>query len=175
MREVVDHYFPPVSTLVKGGGEEYTDFAYWREPVLEVDDFSDSESGDTEEDEDNGSDEDDEEGNDALADSYISRDSIDDENEDENGLEESILSGSIDEDENMTSSMLEADEPETDEEDEGVTPGAEQLPEDDDTQVVNLAALKPSPSAPAEDLIAETITGIKGLSLEREDSDDKKV
>ena len=71
MREVVDHYFPPVSTLVKGGGEEYTDFAYWREPVLEVDDFSDSESGDTEEEEDNGSDEDDEEGNDALGDSYI--------------------------------------------------------------------------------------------------------
>jgi phosphatidate phosphatase LPIN len=28
MREVVDHYFPPVNTLVKGGGEEYTDFTY---------------------------------------------------------------------------------------------------------------------------------------------------
>lgn len=26
MREVVDHYFPPIHTLVEGGGEEYTDF-----------------------------------------------------------------------------------------------------------------------------------------------------
>ena len=81
MREVVDHYFPRVDTLVKGGGEEYTDFQYWREPVLDIDDFSDSESdgkdGDDENDE-----EDDDESNDALGDSYISRDFIDDEGDD---------------------------------------------------------------------------------------------
>ncbi|KAI6251345.1 Nuclear elongation and deformation protein 1 [Erysiphe necator] len=44
MREVVDHYFPPVNMLVNPGGEEYTDFTYWREPILEIEDFSDSES-----------------------------------------------------------------------------------------------------------------------------------
>ncbi len=42
--EVVDHYFPSVSMLVKGGGEEYTDFRYWRDEPLDLDDFTDSES-----------------------------------------------------------------------------------------------------------------------------------
>ncbi|EGP87918.1 uncharacterized protein MYCGRDRAFT_41117 [Zymoseptoria tritici IPO323] len=46
MREIVDHYFPPVGLLVKGGGEEYTDFNYWRERPLDVWDFTDSESED---------------------------------------------------------------------------------------------------------------------------------
>lgn len=44
MREIVDHYFPPVGLLVKGGGEEFTDFNYWREKTLDLDDFSGSES-----------------------------------------------------------------------------------------------------------------------------------
>ncbi|KAF2664016.1 LNS2-domain-containing protein [Microthyrium microscopicum] len=42
--ELVDHYFPPVGMLVKEGGEEYTDFNYWRDRPLDVNDFSDSES-----------------------------------------------------------------------------------------------------------------------------------
>ena len=46
MREIVDHYFPPVGLLVKGGGEEFTDFNYWREKPLELADFSASESDD---------------------------------------------------------------------------------------------------------------------------------
>ena len=95
---------------------QYTDFSYWREPVLEIEDFSDSES-DEKEDEDEaeenyGSEDDgddgDEDANDELGDSYISRDSMDD-YEDENGLEQSILSESIEGDE-MTNSMLEAEE-----------------------------------------------------------------
>ncbi|KAF2401667.1 LNS2-domain-containing protein [Trichodelitschia bisporula] len=49
MREIVDHYFPPVGLLVGEGGEEYTDFNYWRERPLDVGDFgwseSESESG----------------------------------------------------------------------------------------------------------------------------------
>lgn len=45
MRELVDHYFPPVGLLVKEGGEEYTDFNYWRDRPLEIDEFSASESG----------------------------------------------------------------------------------------------------------------------------------
>lgn len=48
MREIVDHYFPSVGMLIKEGGEEYTDFNYWREQPLDVDDFSASESEDSE-------------------------------------------------------------------------------------------------------------------------------
>ncbi|KAF1347924.1 Lipin/Ned1/Smp2-domain-containing protein [Delphinella strobiligena] len=51
MREIVDHYFPPVGLLVKGGGEEFTDFNYWREKTLDITDFSDSESGSDSDDE----------------------------------------------------------------------------------------------------------------------------
>ncbi|KAI5300100.1 Transcription initiation factor TFIID subunit 9, partial [Ascosphaera pollenicola] len=48
MRELVDHFFPPVATLVQEGGEEFTDFNYWRDKPLDLDDFSstDSESDD---------------------------------------------------------------------------------------------------------------------------------
>lgn len=46
INEVVDHYFPPVGTLVKGGGEEYTDFTYWRDDPLALDEFSASDSDD---------------------------------------------------------------------------------------------------------------------------------
>lgn len=53
MREIVDHYFPPISLLIKEGGEDYTDFNYWREPTLDVDDFSASESEDSDEEEEN--------------------------------------------------------------------------------------------------------------------------
>jgi phosphatidate phosphatase LPIN len=164
MREVVDHYFPPVNTLVKGGGEEYTDFTYWREPVLDIDDFSDSESDEKDdegnESEDEEEEDDDEEVNDELGDSYISRDSIDDDN-DEHGLDESMLSGSVDGDEAMTSSMLEADETE----DRGR----------DDTVEISVTE-PPHPIQDSKrDLEAEQITGMKGLGLEREESDDKKV
>ena len=44
MREVVDHFFPPVGLLVRSGGEEYTDFSYWRAAPLPVEAFTDSES-----------------------------------------------------------------------------------------------------------------------------------
>lgn len=49
MREVVDHFFPPVGLLVMGGGEQFTDFNYWRSAPLDIDDFSasDSEDGST--------------------------------------------------------------------------------------------------------------------------------
>jgi phosphatidate phosphatase LPIN len=172
MREVVDHYFPPVNTLVKGGGEEYTDFTYWREPVLDLDDFSDSESEEKEVEGDNheSEDEDDEDANEELGDSYISRDSID-ENEDENGLDGSILSGSMDEDDRMTRSMLEeAGELEQD----ALSPLEADVQEDDDTQILDLAKLQPSEEG-KRDMDAEVITGMQGLSLEREESDDKKV
>ncbi|TVY92976.1 Nuclear elongation and deformation protein [Lachnellula willkommii] len=171
MREVVDHYFPPVNTLVKGGGEEYTDFTYWRDPVLDLDDFSASESGDGPEDEEDNVSEDGD-GNEDLADSYISRDSID-EGDDDNGLEESILSGSADEDdpEHMTSSMIEAD---FEDADHGELEYGEEEPQHNGTQVIDLEALQPAEER-RRDVDAEVISGLKGLSLEREESEDRKV
>ncbi|OWP02435.1 hypothetical protein B2J93_3223 [Marssonina coronariae] len=165
MREVVDHYFPPVSTLVKGGGEEYTDFTYWREPLLDINEFSDSESEEkdgAEEEHDNVSEDEDEddEGNDELGESYISRDSIDDDN-DEHGLDESILSGSVDDEDALTSSMLEAHDS-----DEAFT-GRE-----------NITISSPgneSSEVSKRDVEAELITGVKGLGIELEVSNEKKV
>jgi len=100
MREVVDHFFPPVGLLVKGGGEEFTDFNYWRDAPLELDDFSASESEDTDQDEDEGrsirsEDEgseglDDDEQADNLGDSFISRDSIDEGDDMGDSMMESI-------------------------------------------------------------------------------------
>ena len=120
MREVVDHFFPPVSLLVAGGGEEFTDFNFWRDTPLDLDDFSASDS----EDEDSkqigrgrrsrsrrneleaseGSD--DEEPGDHMGDSYISRDSVDDEAGD---LVDSILE-SIEDEEMSQSLLLEEDD-----------------------------------------------------------------
>jgi phosphatidate phosphatase LPIN len=80
MRELVDHHFPAVSTLVKEGGEEYTDFTYWRDTPQGMDDFvpTDSEDG-------SDVDEDDEDDVDHMGESYLSRGSVD----------ESAMSGSI--------------------------------------------------------------------------------
>jgi phosphatidate phosphatase LPIN len=54
MREIVDHYFPPIGLrlLVEGGAEDFTDFNYWRTKPLDIVDFTDSESesGDADED-----------------------------------------------------------------------------------------------------------------------------
>jgi phosphatidate phosphatase LPIN len=52
MQELLDHFFPPTSLLVQSGGEEYTDFTYWRDTPNELDDFSSTDSEDEEEDED---------------------------------------------------------------------------------------------------------------------------
>ncbi|KAK1908024.1 hypothetical protein P3342_013344 [Pyrenophora teres f. teres] len=93
MREIVDHFFPPVGLLVPAGGEAYTDFNYWREPVLDIEDFTDSEDEDEDEDEDDhteaasirSEDEGSEIGED-LERSYMSRESLD-----ETGMGESIM------------------------------------------------------------------------------------
>jgi phosphatidate phosphatase LPIN len=163
MREVVDHYFPPVNTLVTGGGEEYTDFTYWRDPVLELEEFSDSESDEKEgEEDDNHDSEDEEDGNEALGDSYISRDSLD-ENEEDNGLEESILSGSTNDDP-MTGSMIE---------EEGVfeeeTTSDLEAEVEDSTRPIDLRSHRPASSGEGNrDVDGEIVTGLKGLSIERE-------
>lgn len=57
MRELVDHFFPPVSMLVQEGGEDFTDFRFWRDSPGDLENFSITDSSD--EDDDNGPDEDD--------------------------------------------------------------------------------------------------------------------
>ena len=94
MRELVDHYFPPLGLLVKEGGEEFTDFSYWRQPVLDVDQFSGSESGsESDEDEDHASLQSEDEGDedaDEMENSYYSRDSVDESANMEDSIMESI-------------------------------------------------------------------------------------
>jgi phosphatidate phosphatase LPIN len=165
MREVVDHYFPPVSTLVKGGGEEFTDFTYWRDTPLDLEDFSgsddDYDKDDNVSEEDGDEEEYDDEGVGEMGDSYISRDSVD-----ENG--NSILSGSAldeeEEDDALTSSMLEADEELAGEQ---LTPGLEALEgEDENTQVLSTSDENRGPNGEwIEDADAEIITGMKGIAL----------
>ena len=149
--EVVDHYFPPVNTLVKGGGEEFTDFRYWRDEPLEFDEFTDSESDDDnkksayrgrpqydskrasqyededgeDEDYDDELDEDEDDLDDnGMGDSYISHNSMDDYGEG------SVLSGDYEGEEHVTQSMVieeeyedEEEEGDYDDEDEGADDG----------------------------------------------------
>ena len=83
MREIVDHFFPPVGLLVPNGGEEFTDFNYWRERPVEID-FSESDSGAASmQSEDDGS-----EANEELERSYLSREFV------EEGVEGSAV-GSV--------------------------------------------------------------------------------
>ncbi|OQE24291.1 hypothetical protein PENSTE_c007G00872 [Penicillium steckii] len=62
MQELIDHFFPPVTLLVQSGGEEYTDFTYWRDMPQDLDAFSttDSEDEGDEGDDDDDVDDDDE-------------------------------------------------------------------------------------------------------------------
>ena len=83
MREVVDHFFPPVSMLVKEGGEDFTDFNYWRDTPEGLDDFSATDSDDDSIGDEDDEDDDDEEEEEIeasvneLGESYFSRDSMD--------------------------------------------------------------------------------------------------
>lgn len=62
MRDLVDHFFPPVHKVVE---EEFTDFNYWREGLIDPDEFTDSDAEGEEEE----ADDDDDAG--YLGDSYI--------------------------------------------------------------------------------------------------------
>ena len=89
MREIVDHFFPPVGLLVPAGGEAYTDFNYWRDPPLDIADFTDSEDEDDDVDTEAGSIRSEDERSDIgedLEGSYMSRDSLD-----ETGMGDSIM------------------------------------------------------------------------------------
>jgi len=170
--EVVDHYFPPVGTLVKGGGEDFTDFKYWRDTPLEMDDFSASDSGATTEGEEEEEEEEDEEEEDAddddvgeMGDSYISHGSDGD-------MGESMMTADYEEDEE--------DDADNEEEDAG--------PDDEDaitdvlrnevvavqeelTSTPKQSPVKPKSSkisTPGPDLNAELITGVKNLDITKD-------
>lgn len=82
MRELVDHFFPPISTLVREGGEEYTDFTYWRDTPQDLEDFTPTDSEEDDDDDDVDEDEDEDEAevasDNGLGDSFISRESVND-------------------------------------------------------------------------------------------------
>jgi phosphatidate phosphatase LPIN len=87
MRETVDHFFPPVGMLVHEGGEDFTDFNYWRDTPRDLADFSPTESDDEGPQRRNQHHDSDEEDDEAAEDeilsednmeaSYMSRDSVD--------------------------------------------------------------------------------------------------
>lgn len=159
INEVVDHYFPPVATLVKGGGEDYTDFKYWRDAPLELDEFSASEDDEEEEEEevdagaDDGSDytddeDEDEDGNERLADSYISQGSMDDGDSRRRGNDSTMHS--VEEEEEDIDDDLEDEEYEEDEYD------ADEI-EQDVSKILSAS----------EDINAEIMTGISNLAMEK--------
>ncbi|KAH7320159.1 Lipin/Ned1/Smp2-domain-containing protein [Stachybotrys elegans] len=155
INEVVDHYFPPVSTLVKGGGEEFTDFRYWRDVPLELDEFSASDSDGNEEEEEEEEEEDDEEMDDGLGDSYISRDSMDDE-----AARDDVVGGNRTVKGRLASpENLEDADDEEDDEDEDTEDGDGYTSEDHghDNQMAELRHVE-------EDVTAEIITGVGHLS-----------
>lgn len=124
MREIVDHYFPPVGLLVQNGGEEFTDFNYWRERPLDLDEFSASESSDSSSSEDEDDDrrslhsEDEAEIEGELGDSYLSRDSIDETGQMEDSMmEDSMMASSIAE--SAEGDGVEDEEEEYEDEEEG--------------------------------------------------------
>ncbi|KAM5471690.1 lipin Ned1 [Microsporum ferrugineum] len=108
MRELVDHFFPPVSTLVQDGGEEFTDFTYWRDQPRELDEFS---LTDSDAESDRGDDESDADHHEGLGETYISRDSI----EIGGDMNDSIL-------DSVSEDMDDLSEEDYDEEDDGRAP-----------------------------------------------------
>ncbi|KAI0383998.1 LNS2-domain-containing protein [Hypomontagnella monticulosa] len=170
MTEVVNHYFPPVSTLVKGGGVEYTDFTYWRDTPLELDEFSASESGEADESE---ADEDDDEDVGNMGDSFLSRGDDDEEDEDADAGE-SVLSGEYEGEENMIGSMIEdgsdADDEEGYLEEDDVDVDEVEDEKDPRAAPINIRA-KSEPAAAIRDIDAELITGMKNIGVEKKAED----
>ncbi|KAI1657728.1 LNS2-domain-containing protein [Daldinia decipiens] len=161
MTEVVNHYFPPVSTLVKGGGVEYTDFTYWRDTPLELDEFSASESEDNADDSSADEEEDEDIGN--MGDSYLSRG---DEEEDEDAdAEESIFSGEYEGDENVMDPLEYGSD---DADDEEGYPEDEVEDEQDISPGPFNPGVKSEPAPPVRDVDAELITGMKNMVVDED-------
>lgn len=169
MSEVVDHYFPPVSTLVKGGGEEFTDFTYWRDTPLELDEFSASDSeGDDDDHESQYADEDDEEVGEGLGDSYISKASNDD-YMGESYYEERMRRSMMEDEEGADDEDGEYDDEEyEDDVDEVAQAESQILAPPADEQAKKARSNSNSPKVAVQDADAEIITGVKDLQVEKE-------
>ncbi|KAI0837115.1 LNS2-domain-containing protein [Hypoxylon sp. FL0890] len=167
MSEVVDHYFPPVSTLVKGGGVEYTDFTYWRDTPLELDEFSASDSDESAE--SSAEEEDEDVGN--MGDSYLSRGDEDEEEEEADGGE-SILSGEYEGEENMIGSMIEYGSDDADDEEGDFEEDEEDEDEVEDEREIKRPSYDPKSknelTEAVRDVDAELITGMSNLGVEKE-------
>ncbi|SPO02250.1 related to SMP2 protein [Cephalotrichum gorgonifer] len=154
INEVVDHYFPPVGTLVKGGGEDFTDFTYWRSPVLDLDDFTASETdGEAESEYAEEEDEEDQEVGEGLADSFLSA-APDGESE-----------GSVEGGEDLGDSMME--EYEDADEEEGFA-DSEEEEEEAEEEAEEEGLSKEQSRMLTKDYGAEIITGVKHLSMEEQ-------
>lgn len=77
MQELIDHFFPSISLLVQSGGEEYTDFTYWRDTPQDLDAFSTTDS----EDDDDGDDDDEASGDEVADDEDDAEEEYDDEDD----------------------------------------------------------------------------------------------
>jgi phosphatidate phosphatase LPIN len=155
MGEVVDHYFPPVSTLVKGGGVEYTDFTYWRDTPLELDEFS--ASGSELDDQAEEEEEEDDEDVGEMGDSYLSRG---DEEEDDM-IDSAIFEGPEDADDE------EGDEDEEYDIDQGEEDGTDYSEDENDTLEIKPVRSNSKANKTVIDVNAELITGLKNLGVEK--------
>ncbi|EHA54428.1 nuclear elongation and deformation protein 1 [Pyricularia oryzae 70-15] len=165
MSEIVEHYFPPVSTLVKGGGEEFTDFKYWRDQPLEIDEFSASDSDEVDRD-DAEDDEDDEESQydeaaDAMGESYISRNSIDEGSVYYEDGQEMLEDSAVYEQEDADAEDDDDDNDEAMESEDEDTAGRGKSPAASTVNGKKNSARKDAVS----DVDAEVITGVKNLKV----------
>ncbi|EEH50672.2 phosphatidate phosphatase PAH1 [Paracoccidioides brasiliensis Pb18] len=162
MRELVDHFFPPVSMLVQEGGEEFTDFTYWRDTPRDLDNFSTTDSSVASDGEEDASEDEESEGEESemydeddqgdLGDSYISRDSIDRPGD----MADSIVEF-VSEDQAELSDLDEEDEFEDENENgDNVNADADADAETDATEATRLAKLSFSGKAPSEGLTEES-------------------
>lgn len=164
MREIVDHFFPPVGLLLPAGGEQYTDFNYWRERPLDLEDFTDSEDesdGATEAGSIHSEDEGSQIGEDLEA-SYMTQDSIDETGELADSIVESVEGEEFDEeeeeedededDEEMEEEgAVDEEEDEEDEDELGETPTEEQTDElADRIDILELREPIPTPQTPGK-------------------------
>lgn len=171
MQELLDHFFPPVTLLVHSGGEEYTDFTYWRDVPPDLEDFSATDSEEEDEPEEPAEDELPEEDEDADDEVYDDEESDGEGSEylDETGasdgeeggdLGDSYISQASEAVSNPAGSIVESVEgdlePEDEEEEELATgeeqpPVAKSLPEVKDQPDQPTSTLPLRPKSPVDD------------------------
>ncbi|KAL7270924.1 lipin Ned1 [Rhizina undulata] len=152
MRDLVDHFFPPVGLL--SSDEQYTDFNYWREALPDPDEFSDSENEGQDEEEDE-----EEDGN--MGESYYE--------DDEEGMGEGYHEG-------MGESYHEDGDEEYDEDDEG----DEEDEEDEESQMADSYLEDPEEANKRKELEVGIGGGIKddmnpGMLLQTKEFAEKEL